>query len=71
MSPAGPRAEREQELRRRLRKFNGRTHHRAAALIGREEMAIKSAGAEEGRSRREAEAASPDSSTKGLLPYPR
>ena len=39
MSPHCPYAEREQELRRRLRKFNGRTRRRAAVLTGREELA--------------------------------
>ena len=64
MSPADPRAEREQELRRRLRKFDGRTRRRAAVLIGRAEMAIRSAGTEEDRRRRrQPEAASPDPRT--------
>lgn len=39
MSPHGPCAKGEQELRRRLRQFNTRTRRRAAVLTGREEMA--------------------------------
>lgn len=39
MLPHDPNAEKEQELRRRLRQFNQRTRRRVAALTGREEMA--------------------------------
>ena len=39
MSPDNLHAEREQELRRRLREFSGRTRRRAAVLTGRQELA--------------------------------